>query len=42
MKIKIRNTKTEVAVCRCIISQIRGKERTGYVITTMNCYPRNG
>ena len=42
MKIKIINTKTEVAVCKCIISQIKEKKRTAYIIPTMNCYPRNG
>ena len=45
MKIKIINTNTKVAVCRCIISQIKEKKkkkRTGYIIPTMNCYPRNG
>ena len=46
MKIKIINTKTKVSVCRCIISQRKErkkkKKRTGYIIPTMNCYPRNG
>ena len=42
MKIKIINTKTKVAVSRCIISQRKEKKKTGYIIPTMNCYPRNG
>ena len=40
---KIINTKTKVAVCRCIIYQRKEKKKkTGYIIPTMNCYPRNG
>ena len=42
MKIKLINTKTKVAVSRCIISQRKEKKKTGYIIPTMNCYPRNG
>ena len=52
MKIKIINTKTKVSVSRCIISQRKErkqkkqkrptKKKTGYIIHTMNCYPRNG
>ena len=46
MKIKLINPKTKVAVCRCIISQRKEKKRkkkkkTGYIIPTMNCCPRN-
>ena len=43
MKIKLKNSKSKVAVCRCIISQRKEKKKKmGYIIPAMDCYPRNG